>query len=198
MSTRQDIGREIAELKRRLYELERSTSTHEADEPLPLAGEIQAVVCRVEETRVALPLDVVERAVPAAAMAPLPEAPPWVHGLLNLRGRALPVLDVAARIERRARALDVDDHIVICRHEEQRIGLVVQEVLGVRVLALGERTNGPGASLPIAPYVRATLRDAQGLVLLFSLGRLIATSDIPPLEAPPEAENARHEETPAR
>lgn len=198
MSTRQDIGREIAELKRRLYELERSTSTHEADEPLPLTGEIQAVVCRVEETRIALPLDVVERAVPAAAMAPLPEAPPWVHGLLNLRGRALPVLDVAARIERRARALDVDDHILICRHEEQRIGLVVQEVLGVRVLALGERTNGPGASLPIAPYVRATLRDAQGLVLLFSLSRLIATSDIPPLEAPPEAENARREETPGR
>ncbi|MDC3955253.1 chemotaxis protein CheW [Polyangium jinanense] len=198
MSTRHDIGREIAELKRRLYELERTTSSHEADEPLPLAGEIQAVVCRVEETRVALPLDVVERAVPAAAMAPLPEAPPWVHGLLNLRGRALPVLDVAARIERRARALDLDDHIVICRHEGKWIGLVVQEVLGVRTLALGERTNGPGGSLPIAPYVRATLRDPKGLVLLFSLSRLIATSDIPPLEERAEAENAGHEETPGR
>ncbi|MDC0742979.1 chemotaxis protein CheW [Polyangium mundeleinium] len=198
MSTRHDIGREIAELKRRLYELERSTSAHEVDEPLPLAGEIQAVVCRVEETRVALPLDVVERAVPAAAMAPLPEAPPWVHGLLNLRGRALPVLDVAARIERRGRALDLDDQIVICRHAEQRIGLVVQEVLGVSVLALAERTNAPGASLPIAPYVRATLRDAKGLVLLFSLSRLIATSDIPPLDEPPEAPRAGHEEMPGR
>lgn len=195
MSTRHDIGREIAELKRRLYELERTTSSDEADEPLPLAGEIQAVVCRVAETRVALPLDVVERAVPAAAMAPLPEAPPWVHGLLNLRGRALPVLDVAARIGRRSRTLELDDHIVICRHETQRIGLVVQEVLGVRALALGERTIGPGASVPIAPYVRATLRDAQGLVLLFSLSRLIATSDIPPLEESPPAETTGHEET---
>ncbi|MDI1449042.1 chemotaxis protein CheW [Polyangium sp. 6x1] len=194
MSTRNDIGREIAELKRRLYELECTTSAHEADEPLPVEGEIQAVVCRVEETRVAFPLDVVERAVPAAAMAPLPEAPPWVHGLLNLRGRALPVLDVAARIERRGRTLDLDDQIVICRHEAQRIGLVVQEVLGVRTLALGERTNGLGASLPLAPYVRATLRDAKGLVLLFSLSRLIATSDIPPLEEPSGTTNAMREE----
>jgi len=177
-----DLSREIAELKRRLYDLERATSTLEADDPLPSAGEMQAVICLVADTRVAWPLGAVERVVPAAALAPLPETPPWVHGLLNLGGRALPVLDVTARIERLRRALELNDKFVICRHGEAPVGLVVQEVLGVRALALGEKTSALGSSVPFAPYVHATLRDADGLVLLFSLRRLLATSDIPALE----------------
>lgn len=176
------IAAEIAELKRRLYELELATSAHDTDEPLPPSGQILAVVCRVGDHRIALPLDQVERAVAAAAMAPLPEAPPWVHGLLNLGGRALAVIDVAARIERNRRVLALDDQIVICRRDDVSIGLVVQDVLGVRPFVLGEKGT-PSVSVPVAPYVQATLRDAEGLVLLFSLKRLIATSDIPPLEA---------------
>lgn len=176
------IAQELVELKRRLYELERASSTYELDDPLPATGQITAVVCRVGDNRIALSLDVVERAVTAVAMAPLPEAPPWVHGLLNLGGRALPVLDIAARIERKRRVLELDDQIVICRHADASIGLVVQSVLGVGTFTLGESKAGLGASLPLAPYVRATLRDTEGLVLLFSLKRLLATSDIPPIE----------------
>jgi len=185
------IASEIAELKRRLYELERAASAREVEEPLPSGGEIAALVCRVGDNRIALPLDLVERAVSAAAMASLPEAPPWVHGLLNLGGRAIPVLDVAARIERRCRVLELEDQIVICRHADANIGLVVQGVLGVRSFVVGESKAGQGISVPLAPYVWATLRDAEGLVLLFSLKRLIATSDIPPVEGASTAENER-------
>lgn len=176
------IAQELSELKRRLYELERASLPVEADEPLPTTGQIVAVVCRVGDSRIALSLDVVERAVAAAAMAPLPEAPPWVHGLLNIGGRAIPVLDVAARIDRRRRVLELDDQIVICRHGGASIGLVVQGVLGVHTLMLGESKVGIGVTVPIAPYVRATLRDHEGLVLLFSVNRLLATSDIPPID----------------
>lgn len=183
-----NLARDIAELKRRLYELERASAGHEADEPLPAAGKISAVVCRVGDNRIALPLEQVERAVAAAAMSPLPEAPPWVHGLLNLGGHAIAVLDVAARIERSRRVLELDDQIVICRTADASVGLVVQEVLGVHLFELAESKGASSVSVPLAPYVRATQHDAQGLVLLFSLKRLLATSDIPPLEPPGNAE----------
>ncbi|WP_437683484.1 chemotaxis protein CheW [Sorangium sp. So ce131] len=180
MSRQADMERELAELKRRLYELERSSWEVLADDPLPSAGALQVVVCRVEDSRVALPLDAVERAVPAAAMAPLPEAPPWVQGLLIVRGQALPVLDVAARLGRCRRELELSDQIVLCQADQRRFGLVVQEVLGVRSFAASEAAAArQAASMPQGPYVRATLHDADGLVLLFSLRRLLATSDIP-------------------
>ncbi|MCC6558163.1 MAG: chemotaxis protein CheW [Polyangiaceae bacterium] len=185
MSMRSELERELSDLKRRLYELERAALDVGAEEPLPASGELLALVCRVEESRVALPLRVVERVVPAAATAPLPESPPWVHGLLRLRGQAIPVLDAAARFARRGRALDVDDQIVICRGERGQVGLVVSEVHEVRGFALD---GGAGARLapdvPQAPYVRATLQDAGGLVLLLSLERLLATSDIPADDSP--------------
>jgi purine-binding chemotaxis protein CheW len=184
MSRYSDLEKEITQLKHRLYELERSSWEARPDEPLPAAGELQAVVCRVGDSRIALPLDAVDCAVPAAAMAPLPEAPPWVHGLLSVRGQALPVLDIAARVERCRREIELSDHIVVCQVDRQRLGLVVQEVLGVQRFALSEATPTHAfVSVPQGPYVRAMLHDADGLVLLFSVSRLIATSDIPAVGA---------------
>jgi chemotaxis signal transduction protein len=43
----------------------------------------------------ALPLEQVREIVPAPELTPLPTAPPFVIGLLNLRGDVLPVLDAA-------------------------------------------------------------------------------------------------------
>ena len=184
MSKRSELERELADLKRRLYELERAALDPGDEEPLPAAGDLLALVCRVEESRVALPLRVVERVVLAAATAPLPESPPWVHGLLRVRGQAIPVLDVAARFARRGREIEIDDQIVICRGERGQVGLVVSEVHEVRAFAIDRETGARLApDVPQAPYVRATLHDAGGVVLLLSLERLLATSDIPAADA---------------
>jgi purine-binding chemotaxis protein CheW len=186
-----DLEREIADLRRRLHEIERVAAGLGADEPLPAEGALEVVVCRVEESRIALPLPTVERVIPAAQTAPLPESPPWVHGLLRLRGEAIAVLDVAARIGRRRRELELDDHIVICRDEGIPVGLVVGEVLGVQTLALGASAeSGDVPGVPRGPYVRAALHSPEGLVLLLSLRRLLETSDLPPLDAAPDAPEA--------
>ena len=174
---------EIEQMQHQLYELQLRVQRAAASglEALP-AGELLLLECRVEEQRIALLLDRVEEAVPAAALAPLPEAPPWVLGMLNLRGTTIPVLDVAARVLRRGRRLELSDLIVVCTLGERRIGLAVQAIHHVlRVLAGSISEPAPG--LPQAPYLLGVCSTGTALLTLISIERLVALSDIPELGA---------------
>jgi len=174
---------EIEQMQHQIYELQLRVQRAAGFglEALP-AGELLLLECRAEEQRIALLLDRVEEAVPAAALAPLPESPPWVLGMLNLRGATIPVLDVAARLLRRGRRLELSDLIVVCTLHERRIGLAVQEIHHVlRVLA--GSISEPAPDLPHAPYLLGVCSTGTALLTLISIERLVALSDIPELAA---------------
>ncbi|HEV3505279.1 MAG TPA: chemotaxis protein CheW, partial [Actinomycetes bacterium] len=56
------------------------------------------ILLRVEEREYALPLGCVVEVVRMAALTPAPGAPGHVLGLLDLRGRVVPVMDLRARL----------------------------------------------------------------------------------------------------
>jgi len=55
---------------------------------------MKIMVFHIAKGRYALPLTSVLRVLPVAALKALPGAPPYVRGLLDLHGEALPVIDV--------------------------------------------------------------------------------------------------------
>src|SRR5690606_34436314 len=94
----------------------------------PLDTEFEVLHVRIERTYAAFELAAVREVVPAAELTPLPEAPPWVLGMLNLRGSTLPVVDVGTRLSSRAPRLLLGDLIVIAQTHVGTAGLVVSEV----------------------------------------------------------------------
>ncbi len=139
-------------LRRRLLELETEVQglrerIAEFDDVERL-GEIGfgALVCRVGDQPIAFLERDLDEVVRVARLAPVSEAPPWVSGLLNLRGETVLVVDVQARLDRSRRRLELGDLIVIGRATGRRVGLVVSETTGlVRVApgALGPVPRGP-------------------------------------------------------
>jgi len=133
---------------------------------------------RVGDLLACLSLDLVDEVVPVARLSPLPEAPAWVPGLLDRAGELLPVVDVLARIERRARDAALTDRIVIARAGARRLGLLVQDVLGLREGAAGALEAVP-ANAPHAPYVGGVVPLDLGHAALLSPALLLYTSDVP-------------------
>jgi purine-binding chemotaxis protein CheW len=74
--------------------------------------------------------DVVE-VVRMVAATPLPQAPPWVVGVINFRGRVIPLIDVRGRIGAPAREPDLLTPIIVVQNAQVAAGLVVDEVLEV-------------------------------------------------------------------
>jgi purine-binding chemotaxis protein CheW len=65
--------------------------------------------------RYALPLGAVHEVLRAVAIARLPNAPDIVEGVVNLRGRPIPVLDLRRRLGVPARVLDPSEHLIVAR-----------------------------------------------------------------------------------
>lgn len=169
---------QVAALRAQLREIERRLDASAGPErELPVTA-FHVLVSRVATERVALWLADVREVVPAAEMLALPEAPPWIAGLLEIGGQAIPVIDVAARFSRAHRMLELDDLVVVCSTGTRDVGLVVQEVHDVRLVE-PSAVVPPLRDVPQAPYLRGALRAAEGMLLLLSLDRLIDASDVP-------------------
>ncbi|MBV7515937.1 chemotaxis protein CheW, partial [Pseudomonas sp. PDM25] len=99
-----------------------------------LDDSVQHLSFRVRQARYALPIELVREIIEYGQVTAVPMMPAFIHGVINLRGNVVPVLDLAARF-----GLDLTEPgkrtcIVIIELEldgngqAQRIGLVVDAV----------------------------------------------------------------------
>ncbi|WP_239700504.1 chemotaxis protein CheW [Massilia sp. 9096] len=131
--------------------------------------------------RFALPLSAVERVLPLARLAPLPGAPYFVPGLLDLHGEAIPVIDLSRLAGTPPDAVRYDTRILLVEvpalGRMRRLGLQAEHVAGV--LELAAEPFAPG--VVAAPWLGALARGAApapgldgGLLQLLDPARLLA------------------------
>jgi purine-binding chemotaxis protein CheW len=116
------------------------------------AARVRLLVFRLNGHEHALPLERVVEVFRMVAVTPLPQAPPWVCGVMDLRGRVIPVIDLRVKLGMPAREPDLSTPIVVVETGGAAAGLVTDEV--VEVLAVpGEaveppdRAAGPGRAV---------------------------------------------------
>jgi purine-binding chemotaxis protein CheW len=154
-------------------------------------GDAQVVVLRVQGGDYAVPINRVQEIVRVPEITRVPHAQAGVEGVINLRGRVLPVVDLAARlalgITQRARSA----RVVVVDGGSESVGLLVDgvsEVLRVSaadVEAPSATTTGSG---PTAVLGVAKL--GERLVLLLDLDAALlggATDFQPPPHLAPAA-----------
>jgi len=125
---------------------------------------VRLVVFVLDGQRHAIPLAQVEQVTLAARVTPVPGAPGIVLGLLDLRGQAIPVLDVRRRSAADSPALRLSDQFLVVRTRLRILALRVDDTLGV-----AERDARAVSSLRLAasPQARtAVLQLDDGLVLI--------------------------------
>src|SRR5882672_6593162 len=76
-------------------------------------SEQEILLFEIGGERYGLPSVDVRELVRAVTIVPLPRAPAIVEGLINLRGRIVPVLDVRSRFRVPAKPLEPSDHFII-------------------------------------------------------------------------------------
>jgi purine-binding chemotaxis protein CheW len=146
-----------------------------------IADEVKYLAFTVDGGRYALALDDVERVLPAAAPTHLPHAPALVLGVLDLAGRALPVLDVRQRFALPGRAIEPSDRLIVTKIPGRAVILLVDAVEGVLAVPR-ERVIAGATVLPKLEYIQGLVRLDDGLVLIHDLETFLSLDDVRALD----------------
>ncbi|HPT82983.1 MAG TPA: chemotaxis protein CheW [Limnochordia bacterium] len=95
--------------------------------------EFQVVVFSVAGNEFAIPMTVVREIIAAAKLVPLPDMPPAMVGIINVRGSVLPVIDLKARFAMEGGpAVEYNkQRILLAELEESMVGFLVDTVTEV-------------------------------------------------------------------
>jgi purine-binding chemotaxis protein CheW len=106
----------------------------------------------------------------------VPNAPDFVEGVINLRGRVIPVIDLRKRFNLQQRARDKDTRIIVVELSNKVVGFVVDAVS--EVLRIPRDLTEPPPSLAVginAEYITAVGKLEDRLLILLDLEKVIST-----------------------
>jgi purine-binding chemotaxis protein CheW len=124
---------------------EEEDKTDEAD-----AG-VEILEFQLSDERYALELRHINEVCPLEDLTPIPGTPPFVLGIINVRGEILSIIDLKKFFELPETGITDLNRVIIVQSSEMEFGILADEILGVRSIALKETQS----SLPTLTGVRA-------------------------------------------
>ena len=137
------------------------------------SGELQIVVCELADEHYGLDIAKVFEIIRHQPITPVPRAPRFVKGVINLRGRIIPVVDLRGRFGMDEVEPTKETRIVVAESSSTRVGLIVDSVSEVLLLPL-DAVVASGAD---AEYLRGIAKLGDRLVLLLELDGLFGLED---------------------
>jgi purine-binding chemotaxis protein CheW len=109
----------------------------------------------------------------------LPQAPRYVHGVINLRGAVLPIVDLAARLGLANAAPTDRSVIIVTQIGAQLVGLLVDAVSDILTVTEDMIQPTPDvASDLVKTFVRGLLAMEGRMISLISLDRVLPAQDL--------------------
>lgn len=116
---------------------DRAQALAQVVEPLRAKSIVEMLEFRLAEERYALEIGGVHEVYPLRDLTPLPATPPFLRGIVNVRGRIVPVLDLRRFFDLPERGFDDLHRIILVRRPEMELGILADLVVGVREVDVG-------------------------------------------------------------
>ena len=146
-----------------------------ADRAATPSGEEQVVILDVGGEAYGVEVPRVQEIVRVPPITVVPNGPPFLEGVINLRGQVIPVVDLRTHLGLAATTLTRRSRVVVAELGAHRVGLIVDGVTRVVVLAAGAIQPPPSlAAAGYATSVRGVTQLGEGLVLLLDTDRILA------------------------
>ncbi|GIU07254.1 chemotaxis protein CheW [Shewanella glacialipiscicola] len=111
-------------------------------------------------------------------IAPVPGAPHYVLGIINLRGNVVTVIDTRSRFGLQSAEVDDSSRIVIIEAEKQVIGILVDSVAEVVYLRRSEIDNAPNVGTEeSAKFIQGVSNRDNELLILVDLDKLLSDEE---------------------
>ena len=147
--------------------------------------EVQAVGFYLGEDEYAIYINKVREIVPMTDIRKIPKSPQFVEGVINIRGKIIPVLDLRKRFD-----LSINDtnrqscKILIVELEKNQVGLIVDNVSEVMKFYSDDIEKAPpmfSANIS-SQYIQGVAKIENKLIILLDIERLLSFEEKSVLE----------------
>ncbi len=145
----------------------------------------QIVTFNLLNEEMGLDISCVHEIVKPQEIHPLPKAPDFIEGVINLRGRIIAVIDLRKKFGIKAAEDRSKIHIIICKIKKFVIGLIVDGINEVVTLAEQDIQPEPEVvSIQIKDdYVSGIARLGERIIMILNLEEILTEHDATKLAA---------------
>lgn len=151
----------------------KNNSAHSADDPM-----LQWVTFRLDNETYGINVMQVQEVLRHTEIAPVPGAPGYVLGIVNLRGNVVTVIDTRQRFGLAPAEVTDQTRIVIIEAERQVVGILVDSVAEVVYLRQSEIETAPNVGTDeSAKFIQGVCNKNDELLILVDLDRLMTDDE---------------------
>jgi purine-binding chemotaxis protein CheW len=121
----------------------------------------------------------VREIIPVPNIVSVPRAPDYVEGIINLRGRVIPVLDLRKHFGFERKKGDPNQRIVLVEAGQESVGVIVDAVSSV--LRISDEQVEPAATVIVGAeieYIQGIAKVDEDLVVLIDLTKIISDAEM--------------------
>jgi purine-binding chemotaxis protein CheW len=138
-------------------------------------GEQQTVVFRLGDESYGIEIFRVNEIIRIREITPIPRTDEHIRGLVNLRGKTIPVVDLRARLNLEARDDSESSRIIVVETDNGNVGVVVDAVTEVITLQDGQVEETPPLVASMSTdFVRGVAKESGHLITLLDLDKALA------------------------
>lgn len=139
---------------------------------------LQWVTYRLDEETYGINVMQVQEVLRYTEIAPVPGAPDYVLGIINLRGNVVTVIDTRARFGLPPTETTDNTRIVIIESDEQVVGILVDSVAEVVYLKTSEIDSAPNVGTEeSAKFIQGVSNRDGELLILVDLNKLLTDDE---------------------
>ena len=129
------------------------------------ADQIEVVEFLLAYERYGIETACVREIYPLVELTPLPGAPSFVLGIANVRGEIVSVVDIKRFFDLPEKGLTNLNQLIVVRNSDMELGILADEVLGVRVIGLDQlQPPLPTMTGIRAEYLRGIMDDRLAIL----------------------------------
>jgi purine-binding chemotaxis protein CheW len=141
-------------------------------------GHRQCVTFRLDNEIYGINVMLIQEVLRVTEIAPVPGAPNYVIGIINLRGNVVTVIDTRMRFGLPPKEMDDATRIVIIEVENQTVGIVVDSVSEVVDVDASEIETAPNVGNDeTARYIEGVVSRGDELLILVDLNKLLTEDE---------------------
>lgn len=144
-----------------------------------MAKNLQLVVFNIGKELYGVGIDNVQEIVRVPEVTEVPDAPAFLEGVINLRGRIVPVIDLRKRLRLQGMEKTKSTRVLITENGKSQVGLLVDSVSEVLKVQPDDIEAPPEMVSAIGvEYITGVAKMEERLIILLDLKKILSIEDM--------------------